>query len=380
VTTEDALYASAPALRSLAADVLHGWGMPLDRATESAALIVESDLRGVDSHGISMLPQYERLVAEGRVDVGAAPEVVSSSDSGCLIDAHDSFGHLAMKWAMDAAVERATAHGVAAVGVRRSHHFGAAGIYATMASDRGMIGLVTTTTRTRAVVPTRGTQALLGTNPMAFAAPTDDPERPFLLDMSTSTVAVNKVKTYDHRGLVIPEGWVVDDAGHQLTDHAIAHRQVRAQAGGGLTPLGGAEATAGYKGYGLSVMVQILAGALTGSTFAPHRSPSQHHDDIGHFCLVIDPGAFGSPEVFLESVAQVVTSLRQQQPAVPGLPVLVAGDPEWAARRRREREGVPLSRVLARMLTDLAHRSGVDALTLADHPLDQPYAETEEDR
>lgn len=340
------------------ASVLHRWGMPHPQAAEVADLMVEADLRGVDSHGISMLPQYERLVAEGRLDLAARPTVTTTGGGAAVVDAVNGLGHLAMAMAVSTAADMAARQGVAAVGVRRSHHFSAAGVFATLASARGMVALVCSTTRTRAVVPTRASTALLGTNPLALAAPGGDPDAPFLLDMSTSTVAVNKVKVYDQAGEQLPEGWVVDHDGLPVTDPATAHRQVRSQAGGGLNPLGGPEATAGYKGYGLAVAVQLLAGALTGSTFAPLRQATQVHDDIGHFCLVVDPAAFGDAAGFRASVDEIARTLRTLPATDPAEPVLVPGDPEWRAKRRRTAEGVPLFPVLVDLLTAVGERAG----------------------
>lgn len=348
-------------LTRFAAGVLTAWGMTPERAQGTADLIVESDLRGIDSHGVAMLAQYERLVSDGRADLSAEPVLVRSTGAAGLVDAGDGLGHLAMKFAMESAITAAAELGVAAVGVHRSHHFGAAGVYATMASDRGMVGLVATTTRTRSVVPTRGTEAVLGTNPLAFAAPTEDSSAPFVLDMSTSTVAVNKVRTYDHLGVDVPAGWVVDGSGESVTDVATAHRQVRAQSGGGLTPLGGSEATSGYKGYGLGLMVQVLAGALVGATFAPHRPSTQVPDDIGHFCLVVDPKAFGNGELGA-SVSAIVDELRAQRPIEPARPVLVPGDPERAARVERLAHGVPMADALFTALQELGVRAGTDPL------------------
>jgi LDH2 family malate/lactate/ureidoglycolate dehydrogenase len=241
--------------------------------------------------------------------------------------------------------------------VHRSHHFGAAGYYAKIAAGAGLVGLVTSTTRTKAVVPTRGARPVLGTNPLAFAAPSDDPEAPFVLDMSTSTVAVNKVKVYDYLGRDLPAGWVLDSTGEPVTDSRAAYAHLRGEEGGGLSPLGGSEALSSHKGYGLAVMVQILAGALAGAAFAPLKD-TDDADDIGHFCLALDPAFFGEPGVFTAAVSQILDTLRAEPAASPDRPVLVAGDEERRVRAERLTAGIPVSAALREQLREVCARTG----------------------
>ncbi|MFH5821272.1 Ldh family oxidoreductase [Georgenia sp. AZ-5] len=366
---EAAARADQPALRRFRPEtvraqilaVLGAWGMPEDLAAVSADVMVDTDLAGIDSHGISMLPSYQSLVLEGRLNIGARPQVVHETATTALLDGLDGLGHPITTEAMALAVAKARTAGLGAVAVRRSHHFGAAGYYARIASDAGMVGLVTTTTRTRAVVPTRGSTPLLGTNPIAFAAPTTDPERPFLLDMSTSSVAVNKVKVYDYLGKPLPEGWVLNGEGEPVTDPHAAHARLRAQEEGGLTPLGGTEALSSHKGYGLGVMVQILAGALSGALFAPEKG-RKGPDDIGHFCLAIDPAAFGGAETFPQAVSEIVDTLHAHPSTSPDRPVLVAGDPERLSREERSEHGIPLSDALLDLLGGICAAAGADYL------------------
>ena len=168
--------------------------------------------------------------------------------------------------------------GVAVVSVFNSHHFGAAGYYAALAAKRGMVGMVTSATRTIAVVPTRAKVPVLGTNPLAFAAPAKR-NAPFLLDMATSAAANNKVKVYGLRGKPIPAGWVLDDAGAPVTDADAALEILYQTKKGGLTPLGGTAEMSSHKGYGLALMVHILGGTLPGASFSPIRVRSQKAND-----------------------------------------------------------------------------------------------------
>jgi LDH2 family malate/lactate/ureidoglycolate dehydrogenase len=261
---------------------------------------------------------------------------------------------------MGLAADKALATGIGAVGARNSHHFGAAGHYARLAAARGVVALITSSARTVLMVPTRGTLPLLGSNPIAFAAPARR-NKPFVLDMATTTVAANKVKVHELNGKPVPEGWVVDERGAPVTDAAVAMDVIFRRPGGGLTPLGGAEATGGHKGYGLAIMVQILSATLTGAAFAPIRGRMRQAgdpDDIGHFFLALDPRAFRPEGGFEDDLDAMVEALRAAPPADPGRPVLVPGDPEEAERERRQREGIPIPPALDRHIRDICGRCG----------------------
>jgi LDH2 family malate/lactate/ureidoglycolate dehydrogenase len=259
---------------------------------------------------------------------------------------------------MELAVEKALASGVGAVSVFNSHHFGAAGYYALLAAEKGCVGLVTSSTRDFKVIPTRSAVPMLGTNPLAFAAPAGR-NPPFVLDMSTSTAAANKVKVYDFLGRPVPPGWVVDERGEPVTDPGLAMEYAWRSAGGGLTPLGGSPDGASHKGYGLSVMVQLLSSALSGGSFSPVRKRTQRDgdpDNIGHFLLALDPAAFRPEGEFEADVDAVGDELRAARPLDPARPVLVAGDPEEQARAERARAGVPVAPALAEAIRGVCER------------------------
>ncbi|TPG51905.1 Ldh family oxidoreductase [Roseomonas nepalensis] len=340
--------------------VLRAWGMPDDLAATTAEAMVETDLMGIDSHGLSMLMMYESFREAGQLDLAARPRAVLDLPATALVDGGANLGHPVADFCMRLAVEKARASGIAAVGARNSHHFGAAGHYARIASSAGMIGMITSSARTVLMVPTRGTLPLLGANPIAFAAPALR-NRPFVLDISTTTVAANKVKVYDLNGVPIPEGWVVDEAGRPVTDSAEAMRVIFQEPGGGVTPLGGAEATGGHKGYGLGVMVQVLSATLTGAAFGPARNPTRKPgdpDDVGHFFLAIDPRAFRPEGGFENDMDAMIDTLRATPPADPARPVLVGGDPEAAERERRLEGGIPVPPALEAHVRAICGRSG----------------------
>lgn len=355
------MYVQAEQLLTFTRDILIAWGMRADDAQTTADLLVETDLRAIDSHGVSMLPMYEKMYEQGTLNMTPARTIVRDTPVLALIDADRGLGHPIAREAMLLACEKARTSGIGMVGVRNSHHFGATGLYAEMAAQRGMLGLVTSSTSVAGVIPTHGAEPLLGTNPIAFAAP-GQRHAPFVLDMSTSTVAVNKVKVYAFNDKPLPAGWVVDGRGEPVRDSSAALALCHAQRDGGITPLGGDTETGGHKGYGLSVMVQILSSALTGGSFSPIRNreatgPVPHN--IGHFFLAVDPLAFRDSGEFEHDVDGVIDVLTGSRPSKAGRPVQVAGEPERAARRERERSGIPLPATLLNQLRVIAGNAGV---------------------
>ena len=352
---------AAPQIRQQLVSVLRAWGMSEAHATTTAEMMLETDLRGVDSHGISMLPTYDREFRAGRLNMRPVFKTLRDAPAMALIDADASLGHPVSAAAMNLAVDKCRVSGVAVVSVVNSHHFGAAGCYAKIASDRGVIGMVTCSTRGVTMVPTFGAEPIMGTNPLAFAAPAGR-NPAFLLDMATTTVAAGKVKVYKLNHKPLPAGWTVDGSGLPVTDPEEAFHYVFDRPEGGITPLGGAREVGGHKGYGLAVMVHILGGVLAGASFSPIRrltqGPSDPHN-IGHFFMAIDPKAFRPAGAFEEDLDQVIDVLHDAKRAEPDQPVMVAGDPENFTRRERLEQGVPVPEDLMAQLRDVAKSAGV---------------------
>ncbi|GAC1543366.1 MAG: Ldh family oxidoreductase [Candidatus Velthaea sp.] len=360
------LLVQATRLREQVLGVLAAWGMPEDLRATTADVMVDTDLSGIDSHGISMLIMYDEMRAAGTIAFDARPAIVRQNSVTALIDAGAGLGHPASVMAMDLAIDKALANGVGAVSVTNSHHFGAAGYYARMAAARGAIGMVTTASRVVSVVPTRAAVPVMGTNPIAFAAPAAHNE-PFVLDMATSTVAANKVRVYALRGDPLPAGWVLDARGEPICDAREAFDTIFERDAGGLTPVGATAELGSHKGYGLSVMAHILGGTLAGGSFSPLRVKNQKPgdpDNIGHFFLALDPAAFGDAGRFADDLDDVIDVLHAAPPIDAQRPVLVAGDPESRMRRERLERGVPLSSALADKLRRVCERS--DTLYILD--------------
>lgn len=357
-------YVAVELVRLQIAQVLVRWGMPEDLAVITAELMAETDLLGIDSHGISMLPAYEAKLRAGTLKIDARPRLVKDVGATALLDGMGGLGYPVSAKAMALAVDKALEHGVGAVSVRNSHHFGAAGIYARMAVQRGVLGLVTSSATTLIMVPTYGAVPMLGTNPIAFAAPASV-NNPFVLDMATTTVAANKVKVYDFHAKSLPEGWAVDGRGDSVTDSAQAMSYIFNRREGGLTPLGGTPSMSSHKGYGLAMMAQILGGTLSGSALAARQALTRQSgdpDDVGHFFLALNPDVFRDSGSFENELDDVIDTMHSAEPADPEQPVLVAGDKEEAERGRRRSEGIPIPAALHVRLREICDRSGVEYL------------------
>ena len=352
---------AAARVREQIVSILESWGMDPALVQTTADVMVETDLAGIDSHGVSMLMDYEASKSKGKLNLKARPHVVKETPVMALIDADAGLGHPGAVMGMELAINKAKAMGVGVVSVFNSHHFGAAGYYAALAPKQGLVGMVTSATRSIAVVPTRAAVPVLGTNPIAFAAPARR-NRPFLLDMATSSVANNKIKVYELNGRKLPPGWVLDEHGKPVTDPAAALRIVYENKAGGQTPLGGTAEMSSHKGYGLALMVHILGGTLSGASFSPIRVRAQKPSDpdrLGHFFLAIDPKVFRAEGAFEDDLDAVIDVLHATPPVDPAQPVLVPGDPEAAARSRRLRDGIPLPASLLEKLRGVCERSGV---------------------
>jgi LDH2 family malate/lactate/ureidoglycolate dehydrogenase len=334
-----------------AREILLAWGMPEDHASTTVERMLYADLHGIDSHGCGMLLHYHRGLLAGTLTMAARVEVVRETQATALVDGGGGLGHVPADLAMKLAIEKCRSAGVGAVAVRNSGHFGAAGVYAAMAAEAGLIGLATTSTEQPAVVPTGGLEAILGTNPIAVAAP-GLRNRPFLLDMATSTASLGKLLMSWRQGRPIPSGWAIDSSGAPVTDGRAAADGRR------LTPLGGTPEMGSHKGYGLAAAVEILSSLLPGSRSAAAGGGGS---GIGHFLLALDPGRFRDGGEFEADLDRFVDSLRACAPLDPSRPVLVPGDPERAAAQLR-RTGIPLTRSVVEDLRGVALGSGAPFL------------------
>ena len=347
--------ASYAAHRAQLQSILAAWGMQAAFAERTAEVMSWADLHGIDSHGISMLPAYYERHRSGRVNMRAQPRVLRETPVSALVDGDGGLGHEPSRQAMETAIAKAQLVGMAAVCVRNSSHFGACGFYAKMAADAGLIGMVATSASIVQVAPTGGTEARLGTDPWAFAAPGRNGE-PFVLDMATTTVAAGRIRNKANENLPAPPGWLLTRDGLPSTDPLEA-----VQKGGFLTSLGGSAEGSSYKGYGLAVMVNILSSCLSGATLItdPMHAKKPAGMDIGHFFLALSPTLFREEGAFQADVTTLCDTLRATRPVDPTQPVMVAGDPERRNAARRMEHGIPVGRNLLTQIERIAEASGV---------------------
>lgn len=291
--------------------------------------LVETSLRGVDSHGVRLTPHYVESTLIGRINTNPNYKFRSQSAGVQIMDADHGHGIISGLKAMKVAVELSDINGIAAVSVKNSSHFGAAALYSLYAAKKNKIG-ISFTNAEALVAPFGGKKAFLGTNPICFCAPCAG-EDPFCLDMATSTVTRNKVLHYKENGWNLENNWAVDKNGVITFDP----RQAAA-----LFPFGG------YKGYGLGLMVEILCSILTGMPFGPLIAPmhpvTKKPRMLGHFFVAIDIKKFQKVDVFKKRMKKMMSMLRKSDPATGFKNVLVAGDIEKEVYKKRLKSGIPI--------------------------------------
>ncbi|HLO34440.1 MAG TPA: Ldh family oxidoreductase [Candidatus Deferrimicrobium sp.] len=329
-------------------------GTAADMADDVADVLVAADLRGITSHGTGRLSMYVALVEAGITDAHERPERIGGMPAMGLWDGRNGWGPHAGRVVMDDVIERARTLGIAAAVIRHANHYGIAGWYAIRAADRGLIGM-TMTNGTPLVAPTRGRTKLLGTNPIAFAAPAGRYGN-LVLDMATSAVTWGRLLVDARRGHDLADGVGMDSEGRVTTSPAAV------LADGALIPLGGSEATAGYKGYGLALMVDALTGVLAGANFGPFVEPfslAGGPSDLGQMFLAIDPNAI-DPGGFVPRLEALIDELVGA-PTAPGAagPVLYPGQPESEREAEQREHGIVLDGGHHDLLAKLGERLGL---------------------
>lgn len=339
--------------------IMAGFGVDDATRTVCTDVMFATDLSGVDSHGISMLPIYHREIAAGTTDPDAVPEVTRSAGAFSLIDGHRGFGHTAAHLGMREAIAKAQEMGIGLGSVGNANHFGAAGYYARMAAEEGLMGMALCSTREALQTPTGSRHPLMGTNPLAFAAPVTG-EEPIVIDMASSVVPLNKVKVYGLKGEPLPAEWVVDDAGEVETDAGAAYAGLCSHDDRhGLVPIGGrGTLSGGHKGYALATMIQLLSAAIPGAD-QPGSRAGFH--DVGYFFLAIDTELI-NPGVAADYAKELRDTLRGLEPVDPAQPVQVAGDPETRIRAERSAKGIPLADTLVGQLQHVCADTGAEFL------------------
>ena len=341
-------YVSWELMEDFLVDAFKGYGVPAEDAAICADVLLESDRRGIESHGCNRFkPIYIDRIENGTLLPVTELEIVRETPTTIVADAHDGIGMVAAHRVMERLIEKARTYGMAGGAIRNSTHYGIAGYWATMASKQHMIGLTGTNARP-SIAPTYGVDNMLGTNPLTFAFPTDE-DFPFCIDCATSIVQRGKIEYYAREGHNVPAGMVVARDGSTLTD-ATEILDMLVDGTAALAPLGGGpgDEMCGYKGYGYATVVEILSAALAGGQFmkaltgvAEDGSPRMYR--LGHFFFVVDPEAFAGRETFERTAGDICRALRASQKA-PGYDrIFTAGEREYGVWLERRDKGVPVS-------------------------------------
>ncbi|MCL6600152.1 MAG: Ldh family oxidoreductase [Alicyclobacillus macrosporangiidus] len=343
-----ARFYSTAALHRFTRDVFMRAGVPAEDADWTAQALVQADLQGLSSHGVSRLAAYVNGIVRGKVKPVPAIRVTESGPAIAMVDGDDGLGPVVAKVAMEAAMDRAERIGVGVVTVRNGNHIGSLSIYTEMAMARHLIGVALCNGQS-AIPPWGGRRPYFGTNPIALAAPHGDGE-PVSIDMATSVVARGKIILAAKRGEPIPEGWALDEHGRPTTDPVSALR-------GAVLPMAGA------KGYGLALAVEVLSGVLSGAQFGD-RVGSVYDDSpgmpgTGMFFMALNPAFFIGQRVFADRMEALVRDIRAIPPADGFDRVYLPGERRRHTRRMREAEGIPVPPETMREFEQLSQQYNV---------------------
>lgn len=351
---------SADRLREFTVNIFVDAGVVADDAQVATNVLLASDFRGIDSHGIARLFAYADMLHRDRINPSPNIRVVHETPSTATIDGDNGLGLVVGPRANTIAMDKSNSCGSGWVAVRNSNHFGIAGYYVLQAQAKDMIGWAMTNASPW-VAPLWGAERRLGTNPIAIAFPGLE-EPPVVIDMATSVVAYGKVEIAIRNRQSIPSEWAMDEQGQPTTQP----EDVRD--GGALTPLGSRRELGGHKGYCLASMVDLLTGVLPGANWGPFvpsfwaRKGEPKNDSgqgVGHFFGAMRIDGFGPADEFKTRVDEWIRTMRQTRPAAGTDGPLIPGDPERLAEEERRQNGIPISPGVATSLDELARKTGI---------------------
>ncbi len=357
-------YVSWELMERFMVDVFVAYGVPEEDARICTDVLLESDRRGIESHGCNRFkPIYLDRIRNGTLLPVTELEIVRETPTTLVMDAHNGMGMVASYRMMERLIEKARVCGMAGGTVFNSTHYGIAGYWTGMAEKAGMIGISGTNARP-SVAPTFGVEPMMGTNPLTFTMPTDE-DFPFNLDCATSIVQNGKIEFYEREGRPTPAGLVITRDGKTLTDSGTILREMRA-GNCALLPIGGpGEENGGYKGYGFTAVVEILSAALAGGPFMKELSgkdaegrPRMYR--LGHFFFVINPEFFMGLDTFRRTAGQICRELRASEKAPGAERIYTAGEKEYLAWQERRDKGVPIGTALRKEFVALRDECGLD--------------------
>ena len=344
-------YVSWELMNSFMIDVFRKYGVPEEDAKICADVLLESDRRGIESHGCNRFkPIYLDRIENGTLLPVTKMDILKDTPTTVVMDANNGMGMVASYHMMEMLIEKAKKYGMAGGAIMNSTHYGIAGYWTTMAEKAGMIGITGTNARP-SVAPTFGVEPMMGTNPLTFTMPTDE-EFPFNFDCATSIVQNGKIEFYERSGKPTPAGVVITKDGGTMTESGEILKEMR-RGNCALLPLGGAgEETGGFKGYGFTTIVEILSAALAGGPFMKELS--------GKNPDVINPEFFMGLDTFRKTAGDICRELRASEKAPGAERIYTAGEKEWEAWQDRKDKGVPVGESIQKELIGLRDRFGLD--------------------
>lgn len=337
-------------------------GVPEAEARLCSDVLLESDRRGIESHGCNRFkPIYIDRIDAGILNPITKIDVIKETPTTAVLDANDGMGMVVSKYAMDMCIDKAHKYGMGMVAVRNSSHYGIAGYWASMAVKENMIGITGTNARP-SVAPTFGVENMMGTNPLTFGMPTDE-AFPFMLDCATSIIQNGKIEYYARIGKDTPAGAVIGRDGLEMTDSVQILKDIRSQKAA-LVPLGGiGEKLGGYKGYGLTTVVEILSAALQSGLFmkaldGKDEKGNIHPYHLGHFFIAINTEAFMGVDEFKHTAGEILRGLRKSKKAPGQERIYTAGEKEYETWMYRKNKGVPLNKSVQQEFVELRDSCG----------------------
>lgn len=344
-------------------DAFVGYGVPEEDAKICTDVLLESDRRGIESHGCNRFkPIYLDRIKAGIQKPVTEFEIVRETPTTAVIDGHDGMGQVISYKSMQMAIDKAKKYGMGMVAVRNSCHYGIAGYYASMATKAGCIGMTGTNARP-SIAPTFGVENMLGTNPLTVGMPTDE-EFDFILDCATSITQRGKLEYYSRIGKKTPEGMVIGRDGKALTDTDKILVQLNTHEAA-LAPLGGiGEELAGYKGYGYATVVELLSAALQQGNYLSMLSGIGENGEkvpyhLGHWFIAIDTEAFCGLEAFKKTAGDILRELRASEKAPGEKRIYTAGEKEWLVWQERKDSGVPINDAVQKELSEVRDELGL---------------------
>lgn len=344
-------------------DAFVGYGVPEEDAKICTDVLLESDRRGIESHGCNRFkPIYLDRIKAGIQKPVTEFEIVRETPTTAVVDGHDGMGQVISYKSMQMAIDKAKKYGMGMVAVRNSCHYGIAGYYASMATKAGCIGMTGTNARP-SIAPTFGVENMLGTNPLTVGMPTDE-EFDFILDCATSITQRGKLEYYSRIGKKTPEGMVIGRDGKALTDTDKILVQLNTHEAA-LAPLGGiGDELAGYKGYGYATVVELLSAALQQGNYLSMLSGIGENGEkvpyhLGHWFIAIDTEAFCGLEAFKKTAGDILRELRASEKAPGEERIYTAGEKEWLVWEERKDSGVPINDAVQKELSEVRDELGL---------------------